>query len=238
MPWIRWVTPLGVIPMSDDPLSWEDLAAAEEDLQQRVEAALAADLPAAAMRALADERDRLATERDTLSDASDVAARSRADLALQRDVSGSGRDRAAREHAHDRDAAAVDRFMAGSDRDLAAGDRADSHDDRAQGGVARRRAAEDRQQAAHDRQQAADDRDAAAAQAAAAQKEVASLHDAMSTRLVIGQAEGLLRARHNLDAEAAFALLVRLSQQTRLKLRVVAARIVRDHVESSKLQNA
>ena len=39
-------------------------------------------------------------------------------------------------------------------------------------------------------------------------------------------------ARHDLDPEAAFALLVRLSQQAHLKLRFVAERIVADHVAS------
>ncbi|MBV9098850.1 MAG: ANTAR domain-containing protein [Frankiaceae bacterium] len=54
----------------------------------------------------------------------------------------------------------------------------------------------------------------------------------MATRLLIGQAEGLLMARHKLDEDAAFALLVKLSQQTHLKLRIVAERIVRDHTSA------
>ncbi len=36
-------------------------------------------------------------------------------------------------------------------------------------------------------------------------------------------------ARHHLDEASAFTLLVKLSQQAHLKLRVVADRIVRDH---------
>ena len=212
-------------------LSWEDMAAADEELRLREQAALAAGLPPEALRALAAERDKLAAERDALADADDETARGRDERALQRDVRGSGRDRAAREYAHDRDAAAVDRFMAGADRDFAAGDRADSFDDRARGGAARRRAADDRQRAA-------DDRDAAAEAAATAAREVAGLQEALTTRVVIGRAEGLLMARHNLDPDAAFALLVKLSQQTHAKLRVVAERIVRDHVESTKMQDA
>lgn len=191
-------------------LSWEDMAAADEELRLREQAALAAGLPPEALRALAAERDKLAAERDALADADDETARGRDERALQRDVRGSGRDRAAREYAHDRDAAAVDRFMAGADRDFAAGDRADS----------------------------ADDRDAAAEAAATAAREVAGLQEALTTRVVIGRAEGLLMARHNLDPDAAFALLVKLSQQTHAKLRVVAERIVRDHVESTKMQDA
>jgi AmiR/NasT family two-component response regulator len=35
-------------------------------------------------------------------------------------------------------------------------------------------------------------------------------------------------ARHQLDEDAAFKLLVKLSQQTHIKLRDIAARIVRD----------
>lgn len=45
-------------------------------------------------------------------------------------------------------------------------------------------------------------------------------------------------ARHSLEPDPAFALLVKLSQQTHLKLRVVAERIVRDHVASTKMQDA
>jgi AmiR/NasT family two-component response regulator len=47
--------------------------------------------------------------------------------------------------------------------------------------------------------------------------------------LVIGQAEGLLMNRHNIDPDAAFRLLVKLSQETHVKLRDVAQRIVAAH---------
>lgn len=58
---------------------------------------------------------------------------------------------------------------------------------------------------------------------------MSDLQEALKTRLAIGRAEGLLMARHHLDSDAAFRLLVELSQQTNLKLRLVAERIVRDH---------
>ena len=198
--------------------SWEELEAAEEELRQRERAALAAELGPEEMRALAAERDKLAADRDALSGADDETARSRDRQGLQRDVRGSRRDRVAREYAQDLDWAAVDRYIAGTDRDFAAGDRADSGDDR-------RRAAESRQRAA-------DDRDAAATQAAAAAEEATGLREALTTRLLIGQAEGLLMAEHHLDEDAAFALLVKLPQQAHLKLRVVAERIVRDHASA------
>jgi hypothetical protein len=72
----------------------------------------------------------------------------------------------------------------------------------------RSRSAESRQRAADDRQRAADDRDAATLQAAAAATEEKELREALTTRLLIGQAEGLPMAAHHLDEQAAFALLV------------------------------
>ncbi len=206
--------------------SWDELAAVEEELRRREQAAVAADLAPEELRALAAERDKLAAERDALADADDESARTRDRRGLRRDVEGSRRDRAAREYAQDRDRAAVDRFLAGTDRDFAAGDRTDSGDDRL-------RAAEARHRAADDRQRAADDRDAAAVQASAAVEEAAGLREALTSRLVIGQAEGLLMARYHLDEDAAFALLVKLSQQTHLKLRVVAERVVDDHASTT-----
>jgi len=206
--------------------SWEDLEAAEEDLRQRVQEALAADLGPEEMRALADERIKLAAERDALADADDAAAVVRDREGLQRDVAGSGRDRAAREYMQDLDGGAVERSMAGTDRDLAAGDRSDSGSDR-------RRASEARHRAAEDRQSAEDDRAAAAVGAVSAKEEAASLRAALTSRLIIGQAEGLLMGRHTIDEEAAFALLVKLSQETHQKLREVAEQIVRDHASST-----
>jgi GAF domain-containing protein len=45
---------------------------------------------------------------------------------------------------------------------------------------------------------------------------------ALSTRDVIGQAKGILMERHKIDADAAFGLLVRASQDSNRKLRDVA----------------
>lgn len=50
---------------------------------------------------------------------------------------------------------------------------------------------------------------------------------AMTTRTVIGQAEGLLMERFGLDADQAFAYLRRMSQTTHTKLAVVAEDLVR-----------
>ena len=49
---------------------------------------------------------------------------------------------------------------------------------------------------------------------------------ALQTRMVIGQAAGILMQRDGLSAERAFALLVETSQQTNLKLRDIAQRLV------------
>jgi ANTAR domain/GAF domain len=50
---------------------------------------------------------------------------------------------------------------------------------------------------------------------------------AMVTRTVIGQAQGILMERFDLDQDAAYALLLRFSQQEHLKLGEVAAELVR-----------
>lgn len=207
---------------SRDLEEWQRaLDLADADLREREFRALQGQPSARELMAFAAERDKLAADRDALADSRDEQARGRDDAALGRDVRGSLRDRAARALSGDRDAAAVDRFLAGADRDLAAGDRADSVDDRRRAVAARRRSAEDRQRAA-------DDRTAAAGHVDALDHEIAGLREALKTRLQIGQAEGLIMARYHLDPEAAFRLLVRLSQQTHLKLRDVAARLVAD----------
>ncbi len=54
------------------------------------------------------------------------------------------------------------------------------------------------------------------------------LQQAIETRDLIGQAKGVLMVRHDVDADAAFDMLRRLSQTHNLKLRLVAARVVQD----------
>lgn len=49
---------------------------------------------------------------------------------------------------------------------------------------------------------------------------------ALQTRMVIGQAAGILMQRDGLGSDAAFALLVDTSQRTNLKLRDIAQRLV------------
>lgn len=51
------------------------------------------------------------------------------------------------------------------------------------------------------------------------------LREALLSRDVIGQAKGIMMARHGLDEQRAFAHLVRLSQESHLKLRELARRI-------------
>ncbi|MDI6105114.1 GAF and ANTAR domain-containing protein [Actinoplanes sp. NEAU-A12] len=52
------------------------------------------------------------------------------------------------------------------------------------------------------------------------------LHRTLQTRSVINQAIGVLMAQHRCNAEQAFAMLSRASQQRNVKVRVIAARIV------------
>jgi AmiR/NasT family two-component response regulator len=69
--------------------------------------------------------------------------------------------------------------------------------------------------------------EAAAEAATAAAAEIDGLRIAMAGRLVIGQAQGILMARLNVDADEAFAFLVRTSSTRNVKLREVASEIVR-----------
>ena len=50
--------------------------------------------------------------------------------------------------------------------------------------------------------------------------------EAMRSRAVIEQAKGMVMADHRIDADAAFQRLVRLSQDSNIKLRDVAGKIV------------
>ena len=54
------------------------------------------------------------------------------------------------------------------------------------------------------------------------------LTDALDTRKVIGQAIGIVMERHRLSEPQAFTYLVRASQRTNTKLRLVADQVVRD----------
>ncbi|WP_307793508.1 ANTAR domain-containing protein [Amycolatopsis sp. MtRt-6] len=46
---------------------------------------------------------------------------------------------------------------------------------------------------------------------------------------MIGQAKGILTARHGIDADAAFHLLRRTSQDLNVKLADIAATLIRNH---------
>lgn len=206
---------------ADDALdAWEQrLLLAEEGLREREERALAGDPAPEVLLALAAERDKIALDHDSIAERREENALVRDQAALRRDVSASGRDRRARAADQDRDPAFLDRFAAGEERDLAAGDRADSYDDR-------RRARQARERAADDREHAAEDREKAIKQADKQASEIAGLRAALKSRLVIGQAQGLLMALHHLSADAAFQVLVRLSQERNVKLRDIAAGFV------------
>lgn len=207
----------------DDVLAaWERrLRAAEAEVLEREQRALADDPAPEVLAAFAAERDAIARGRDHVADRYDAQAGDRDGAALRRDVSGSARDRQARAEQQDLDAGWSDRVAAGEDRDLAASDRADSHDDRARAHLSREHAAADRRRAAVDRERAAQE-------SSEQEDEVRGLRAALRSRHVIGQAQGLLMARYSVSSETAFAVLVRLSQSSNAKLRDVAERLVRD----------
>ena len=52
------------------------------------------------------------------------------------------------------------------------------------------------------------------------------LRAAMATRNLIGQTQGILMERYKMTAEQAFAVLSRISQQSNVKLRDVAQRLI------------
>ena len=54
----------------------------------------------------------------------------------------------------------------------------------------------------------------------------AGLNTALDTRKLIGQAQGILMERHDLDADGAFEVLRRYSQDHNIKLRDVAANLI------------
>jgi AmiR/NasT family two-component response regulator len=60
--------------------------------------------------------------------------------------------------------------------------------------------------------------------------EVAQLHAALDTRLVIEQAKGILAARHGTDVEEAFARLRKYARDHRVNIHAVARAVVEDHV--------
>lgn len=65
-----------------------------------------------------------------------------------------------------------------------------------------------------------------AAVAIAAARKQENLWQAADARKIIGQAQGILMERYVLDAERAFAVLVRYSQDNNIKLREVARQLV------------
>ena len=204
----------------------DDLDAAEADLDDREKKALADGACSSELAALADERDVLANQRDELAARHDSRAINRDHASLVRDVRASARDVQARAVDSDADAGFADRFLSARDRDDAAADRAEAVNDRARSARSRERAALQRDRAAHDRAEAL-------AREVGLGNQLATLKNALDTRNIIGQAQGLLMARHRINGDDAFAMLVRLSQNTHRKLRDVAAHVVqlavRDH---------
>ncbi|MBV9485933.1 MAG: ANTAR domain-containing protein [Frankiaceae bacterium] len=208
---------------------WQQtLDLADAELRDREHQALQATPSPQELQAFAAEHDKLAVDRDALADARDQQATDRDVSAFARDVRGSRRDRAARERPDDHSLASLDRFMSGADRDLAAGDRADSLDDR-------RRATEARRQAADARQRAAEERSSGADREDDLQRRVTELTDALRAQLIIGQAQGLVMARYEIDQDAAVRLLVKLSQTQQLSVPELAARLVGDAVRSAQI---
>lgn len=66
-----------------------------------------------------------------------------------------------------------------------------------------------------------------AALALAATRKEENLWKAIDSRKIIGQAQGILMERYELDADRAFAVLVRYSQWANVKLRDVAEELIR-----------
>lgn len=58
------------------------------------------------------------------------------------------------------------------------------------------------------------------------QLKIGQLEEGLMTRQLIGQAVGLVMAAEHVDADAAFAMLVRISQNTNVKLRALAESLI------------
>lgn len=64
------------------------------------------------------------------------------------------------------------------------------------------------------------------------QLKIHQLEEGLMTRQLIGQAVGLVMAAEHVDSDEAFAMLVRISQNTNVKLRVLAKRVIDKATES------
>lgn len=73
---------------------------------------------------------------------------------------------------------------------------------------------------------------------AAAARLTRQLEEAIKNREVIGEAKGILMAREGVDEDQAFEMLVRVSQNSNMKLREVAQRIVDKVVKESRRPRA
>jgi hypothetical protein len=65
-------------------------------------------------------------------------------------------------------------------------------------------------------------------------REEQSLHEALSTRSMIGQAVGILMERYRLDPDRAFSFLVRTSQSSNVKVREVARGIISNTINRAE----
>ena len=59
--------------------------------------------------------------------------------------------------------------------------------------------------------------------------EVAQLHTALDSRLVIEQAKGILASRHGIDVEQAFGRLRKYARDHRMNIHEVAREVVQNH---------
>jgi ANTAR domain len=78
-----------------------------------------------------------------------------------------------------------------------------------------------------ERDRIADQRDELAARATdVAETELENLRAALTMRMLMGQAVGILMERHGLDSGRALTMLVGLSRETGVKIQVVAGQLV------------
>jgi hypothetical protein len=204
----------------DDLGEWQErLNRAELDIADRETAPGAASWTVHERAAFVVERDSLADERDELAVAHDRHAEDLDGLAAERDGRASARDRADPPGSPANDAVLRDRVLAAGDRESAARDRVDARDNR-------ERSRGDRARAAEARYRAAADREELALTANLGERQLSSLQQALGSRIVVGQATGLLMERHGLAADRAFDMLVQLAREADVKIQVVAERVV------------
>lgn len=102
-----------------------------------------------------------------------------------------------------------------------------------------RQSQDDLHQSQADLRQSQDDLHHSQADAQSKGEEIYQLHRALESRDIIGQAKGVLMERFNINAAAAFEMLVQLSKSSNTRLNLIAQKLVElDHPPGEPIADA